>query len=96
MLSITRGSARPGEPGRRRPGAPLAVSLAVNAVVVVLLFRALMPTSMWSRLTGREQSAEVRPERIGFVQLPAAGPAQAVREGGDGRPATRWRSRSWD
>jgi hypothetical protein len=94
MLSITRGSARPGEPGRRRTGAPFAVSLAVNAVVVVLLLRALMPSSMWSRLTGREQSAEIRAERIGFVQLPAAGPAQAVREGGDGRPVSRTRTRA--
>ena len=94
MLSITRGSARRGQPGRRRAGAPLAVSLAVNAVVVVLLLRALMPSTMWSRLTGREQSAEVRPERIGFVQLPAAGPAQPVREGGDGRPVTPTRTRT--
>ena len=94
MLSITRGSARPGQPGRRRPGAPFVVSLAVNAVVVVLLLRALMPSTMWSRLTGREQSAEVRPERIGFVQLPAAGPAQAVREGGDGRPVAPTRTRT--
>jgi hypothetical protein len=71
MLSVTPGTdPTPDRASRRRSGAPLAVSLAVNGVVLALFFRAATLGVDWSDMWRPDRSAEVRPERIGFVQLP--------------------------
>lgn len=91
MLSITRGPRRPSST-RRRSRTPLLVSLAVNAVVIALFFQAVLRGYRWQDLLGRDRSAEVRPERIGFVRLPSPGTPVAPRAGGDGRPVSTDRS----
>ncbi|MDF1502784.1 hypothetical protein [Roseisolibacter sp. H3M3-2] len=78
---------------RRRPGASLAVSLAVNAVVLAGFFRAATAGVDWSELWRPGRSAQVQPERIGFVQLPEPTPVRAGRDGGDGRPRSATPSR---
>ncbi|MGZ8456829.1 MAG: hypothetical protein ACXWZ4_09550, partial [Gemmatirosa sp.] len=95
MLSITHGpDSRSGTTRQRRSGAPLAVSLTVNAVVIALFFRAVTYGVQWSELWRPGASAQVQPERIGFVQLPTQAPPQVARDGGDGRPRTATRSRN--
>ena len=95
MLSITSGSDRQSGPTRsRRPGAPLAVSLTVNAVVIAAFFSAVTAGVDFSELWRPDRSAAVRPERIGFVQLPTpVAPPQVGRDGGDGRPKSATPSR---
>ncbi|GLC26383.1 hypothetical protein [Roseisolibacter agri] len=94
MLSITSGSDQRSGPTRsRRPGVPLAVSLTVNAVVIAAFFRAVTGGVDWSALWHPGRSAEVRPERIGFVQLPTPAPPTVGRDGGDGRPKSATPSR---
>jgi hypothetical protein len=95
MLTITHGSdPKSGTTRRRRSGAPLAVSLTVNAVVIALFFRAVTSGVQWSELWRPGASAQVEPERIGFVQLPAPAPPQEGRDGGDGRPRSATPSRN--
>jgi hypothetical protein len=94
MLSVTPGTdPTPDRASRRRSGAPLAVSLAVNGVVLALFFRAATAGVDWSEMWRPDRSAEVRPERIGFVQLPPPAPPQPGRDGGDGRPRSATPSR---
>lgn len=94
MLSITSGSDREsGQARQRRSGAPLVVSLTVNAVVIALFFRAVTAGVDWNELWRPDRSAAVRPERIGFVQLPTPAPPQVGRDGGDGRPVSATPSR---
>ncbi|MGZ8413756.1 MAG: hypothetical protein ACXW05_13575 [Gemmatirosa sp.] len=70
------------------------MSLTVNAVVIALFFRAVTYGVQWSELWRPGASAQVQPERIGFVQLPTQAPPQVARDGGDGRPRTATRSRN--
>ncbi len=94
MLSITSGSDQRSGPTRsRRPGVPLAVSLTVNAVVIAAFFRAVTGGVDWSELWRPGRSAAVRPERIGFVQLPTPAPPTVGRDGGDGRQKSATPSR---
>ena len=86
MISVIRRLSRPRPVRARRSGASLAASLAVNAVLAALFVRALTVDVDWSGISHRG-SAEVVPERIGFVQLPTP-ETRPAREGGDGRPAT--------
>jgi hypothetical protein len=88
MLSISRRTETTGTPRRSR-GA-FTLSIIVNAVAIVLFFRAITAGYRWSELLGVGPSREVPTERIGFVQLPrATGPAVAGKSGGDGRPIAR-------
>jgi hypothetical protein len=88
MLSVTRGTdPSPRRARERRPGASLAVSIAVNAAVISAFFGAIASREEWD-FWRPAKSAEVRPERIGFVQLPKPEAPVAGRDGGDGRPRT--------
>ena len=98
MLSLSRTPRRlagesPRAARRRRRGA-LAVSLAINAVVLGGFFHAATRGYTWADVFGVERSREVRAERIGFLQLPQS-PAGAVagRSGGDGQPVASRPSR---
>jgi hypothetical protein len=94
MLTLKGSDPNSGTARQRRSGAPLAVSLTVNAVVIALFFRAVTYGVDWSELWRPGASAQVQPERIGFVQLPEQAPPQVRRDGGDGRPKTATPSRS--
>src|SRR5207237_9115008 len=87
MLSISRRGGT--TEGPRRSRGALALSLGVNAVVIVLFFRAVSEGHQWSDLWQLGASREVPAERIGFVQLPKATGAPVVgRSGGDARPVS--------
>lgn len=91
MLSITPGTDRKGRPSRapggRRFGAPFAVALTVNALVVGVLFRELTRRYEWSDFWSTTPRVT---ERVTYAEAPRpaapAGPAQAGRSGGDGIP----------
>jgi hypothetical protein len=69
---------------------PLAVSIVVHAVVMLALVRFLISPAVFTFVFGRQHSAEVPAERIGFLRLPKAnGPAVEGKSGGDNRPATK-------
>jgi hypothetical protein len=92
MLSITRGTRRgKGRPSSDAVGARrgartwLAVSLAVNAGLMLAFFHALTLGYRWDGLFERK-SGEVPAERISFFRLPAGPAALPGRSGGDGRP----------
>lgn len=83
MLSIRRGTDQDGRLRRWRPNASLGVSLAVNAVAIVLFFQAATTGYHWmARLGAPERTG--RAERIAYVAVPR--PAEPGRAGGDDRP----------
>lgn len=71
---------------RPRLNGSLVVSLALHAVIGAALIKLLLMPYPFYRLA--EKGSPVRPERIGFLRLPAANAAVAAkpgRPGGDGR-----------
>lgn len=89
-MNELRGSRLP-ESGRilRPASRPLFVSLAVHAVLALVLAQFLISPTTFSRIFSGTKSKEVPAERIGFLRLPRAeGPAVAGRSGGDNRPAS--------
>jgi hypothetical protein len=90
MLSISR--RKNGSPGDapRRNKAALAVSLLVNAGLMVVFFQAVLQGYKWSDVFHPGRSKEITAERIGFVELPKANGGEVRgRSGGDGRPLSK-------
>ena len=72
------------KPQRQRSSTSVAVSIALHLVLGLGLARALTFGPFDGLFS--DESPSVPVERIGFVALPQAGPAQAGISGGDGRP----------
>jgi len=74
----------------RRPSTPFLVSLAIHALVVAFFVQALVMSHPLFDVFGRRTTPVGPVERIGFLQLPAAGhqPPTPGQRGGNGRPIT--------
>ncbi|HZF67358.1 MAG TPA: hypothetical protein VEZ47_04910 [Gemmatirosa sp.] len=91
MLSIRRGTDRPGSGPRRRAGGPLVAALALNALLTAVFVGAIHRGYTLDDLLGVERERRAPAERVEFVpltQLPndPARPPAVGRSGGDGRP----------
>jgi hypothetical protein len=78
------------ETTKTRRSRPLAVSIVVHVLLVVLLVRFLVSPAAFTMIFGRVHTPEVPAERIGFLQLPKSkGPAVQGKSGGDTRPISK-------
>ncbi len=91
-MNTLRGSRDPSQlpPRKRGPSRSFVASFLIHAVLIVALVRFLVSPAAFSLIFGKQHSAEVPAERIGFLRLPqAAGPPIAGKSGGDNKPASR-------
>ncbi len=89
-LRGSRDSSQSPAPRKRTPSRPFVVSLVFHVLLVAGLVRFLVSPAAFTMIFGKQHTAEVPAERIGFLRLPkAAGPPVAGKSGGDNEPVSR-------
>jgi hypothetical protein len=92
-MNTLRGSRDPSRqppPRKRTPSRSFVASLVIHVVLIVALVRFLVSPAAFTMIFGKQHSAEIPVERIGFLRLPkAAGPPVAGKSGGDNRPVSK-------
>jgi len=93
VMNTLRGSRDPSQqppPHRRTPSRSFVASVIVHVVMIVALVRFLVSPAAFTMIFGKQHSAEIPAERIGFLRLPkAVGPPVAGKSGGDNRPLSK-------
>jgi hypothetical protein len=93
-MNTLRGSRDPVQqpaPRKRAPSRPFVASVAFHLLLAFALVRFLVSPAAFTLIFGKQHTAEIPAERIGFLRLPkAAGPPVAGKSGGDNKPVSKF------